>query len=89
MRVIQLLTTISYGDAVGNDVLALHKALFENGYQTAIYAENIDPRLPRKWVNLIEDMPALKEDDIILYHLSTGTKLNYKLPEYKGRKILM
>ena len=45
MRVIQLLPTISMGDAVSNDALAIAKVLRDMGYQTGIYAENIDNRL--------------------------------------------
>ena len=34
MRVIQLLPTISMGDAVSNDALAIAKVLRDMGYQT-------------------------------------------------------
>ena len=54
MRIIQLLPTMAYGDAVGNDTLAIGEALKEAGYETAIYAENIDKRLPKKAVLPIE-----------------------------------
>lgn len=89
MRIIQLLTTVSYGDAVSNDVLALHETMCKKGYEASIYAENVDPRLPSGLVRRIKRMPKLQDDDVILYHLSTGTDLNYKLPKYKGRKILV
>ena len=52
MRVIQPLPTLSYGDGVGNDVLAIDRILKENGYNTMIYAENIDSRIdPGLWQN--------------------------------------
>lgn len=89
MKIIQLLTTISYGDAVGNDVLALAKVILNMGYETGIYAENIDPKLPAGTAERIYAMPLLEEEDIILYHLSTGTRLNYELECYKGRKIMI
>ena len=41
MRVIQLLTTLTYGDAVGNDSLALDEVLKKAGYKTGIYAERL------------------------------------------------
>ena len=41
MKVIQILQTISYGDAISNEVLAIRKLLMENGYTTSIYAEYI------------------------------------------------
>ena len=89
MCIIQVLTTMSYGDAVSNDVIALDDTLKRQGYTTGIYAENIDARLPKKMVGKIEAIPNLSDKDIILYHLSTGTSLNYKIKEYKGRKIII
>lgn len=89
MKIIQLLTTMSYGDAVSNDVLALYETMRRNGYETAIYAENIDSRLRSGLVKHIKKMPKLNKDDTIIYHLSTGTELNFKLPKYNGRKILI
>ena len=41
-----MLPTLAYGDAIGNNVLAISDALKAAGYDTAIYAEIIDKRLP-------------------------------------------
>lgn len=79
MRILQLLPTLSYGDAVGNDVLALDGALRRQGYETCIYAENIDKRIDKKVVRNVSELKNLKENDLILYHFSTGTKLNSEL----------
>ena len=46
------------------------------GYKTEIFAESIDARLPKGSAKFVEKLPRLNEKDIILYHLSTGTKLN-------------
>lgn len=89
MRIIQLLPTLSYGDGVGNDTLAIDKIIKEMGYITKIYAENIDPRISKNLVDKIEEMPKLDKQDIIIYHLSTGTVLNDKLKEYQGRKLII
>lgn len=88
MKIIQLLTTVSYGDAVSNDVLAIYETLKNKGFDTGVYAENIGKRLPKGVVKHVSKMPKLNDNDVIIYHLSTGTELNYKLPEYKGKKIL-
>lgn len=89
MRIIQMLPTIAYGDAIGNDVLALDSALRNAGYDAYIYAENIGNRVSAPKLFTISNAPAVGEDDIILYHLSTGSDLNYRLPEYKGKKIVI
>ena len=40
-------------------------------------------------VHMINEVPALKDDDVIIYHLSTGTNLNRKIKDYKGRKFVI
>lgn len=90
MRLFQVLTTISFGDAVSNDTLALHDTLAKQGYATKVFAENIDERLQKKHKH-ISPIKKLKvaRDDVIIYHMSTGTKLNYDIAEYKCKKIMI
>lgn len=87
MRVIQMLPILAYGDAVGNDTLTLGETLKANGYDTKIYAQHIDKRIQSSLTDLIENYEC-KPDDVIIYHLSTGNDLNYKLSEYNCRKII-
>lgn len=89
MRVIQMLPSLSYGDAVGNDVMALDNALRGAGYETGIYAENIGARVPQGRAHRISKLPRLKDDDVIIYHLSVGTELNFRLPAFHGRKMII
>ena len=90
MRIFQVLTTISFGDAVSNDTLALHDTMVRNGYQTSIFAENIDERLlkTRKYINPSKKL-KVEQDDVIIYHMSTGTKLNYDIADYPCKKIMI
>ena len=46
MRIIQLLPTMSFGDAVSNDAAAIRQMILEMGYETGIYAGSVDLRLP-------------------------------------------
>ena len=69
MRVIQILPTLAYGDAVGNDTIALKNVLEDMGYETQIYAESImSSSLEGKTALNIKQIPRLKDDDIIIYH---------------------
>ena len=88
-RIIQLLPTLSYGDGVSNDALAIDCILKKNHFHTKIYAENIDKRIPKEVVQHINSLPKLRERDVIIYHLSTGSKLNDILPQLRGRKIII
>ena len=89
MRIIQALPTISVGDAVSNDTRAIAKILAESGAETGIYAENLDPRLPRGCAEKINRLPRLSPEDILIYHASTGTRMNYDLPKYGGLPVMV
>lgn len=87
-RIVQLLPNLSYGDGVGNDVLAIDRILKKNGYDTHIYAEYIGKRIEKGIASPVRKMRGLTEEDMILYHLSTGCRLNYRLADYPGTKII-
>ncbi len=86
MRVFQLMPTISEGDAVSNDAVAIDKVLRSMGYKTEIFAENIDKHLPSGTASPVSRMPRLTSNDAVLYHLSTGTDLNFSLGNLKAKK---
>ena len=89
MRVVQLLPTLSFGDGVGNDAVALKGIIAEMGYSTEIYAENIDKRLPEGTALKADRLRDLKKDDVLIYHKSTGTDLSFKIDSYKCRRVMI
>ena len=89
MKIIQILPTVAFGDAVSNDTIALKNLIKSLGYQTGIYAENIDKRLDPQSVLSIDKIPHMNSEDIIIYHESTGTKLSYAIPKFNCRKIMI
>lgn len=88
MKIIQILPTLSYGDAIGNHAISLKKLFQTMGYETQIYAENIDSRLPKGTGYSINRLPRLNENDIVFYHLSTWSKLNYSIGDVHCRKVI-
>lgn len=90
MRILQIMPTVSFGDAVSSDARALHRVISEMGFQTGIFAENIDPRLSGdKTIDFVSKLPDTTDEDIIIFHHSTGTKLCEMLPEIKGHKLMI
>ncbi len=89
MRIVQLLPTLSFGDAIGNDTVALKKAISDMGYISEIYAENVDKRLPSDTAKNISRLKELRKDDVLIYHKSTGTDLTFKIQEFHCRKIMI
>lgn len=86
MRIIQILESFAYGDAIGNHTFALFNELNNRGIENYIYANIIDPRLKQ----YAESYSSYKEkkDDIILYHLSTGSNLNRKVVDHNCKIII-
>ncbi|MCL2661784.1 MAG: glycosyltransferase family 4 protein [Oscillospiraceae bacterium] len=88
MRVIQMVSNISFGDAIGNDVLALNDLLNCAGYETAIYAEVIDPRVAENHTIFSAlPLPGLNKDDVLIYHLCINTPVIQKIKQMKCRKV--
>ena len=50
MKILQIMPTVSFGDAVSNDARAISKVMTEMGYKNYIYAENVDPRVKEPFV---------------------------------------
>ena len=89
MRIVQLLQTMAFGDAVSNDAAAIRQMLLDMGHETAIYAANIDPRLPEGSVTHWRKMKELRAGDLLIYHGSTGDPLNGMVPALAGRKMMI
>lgn len=88
MKVVQMVPTLAYGDAIGNDVFAIDKALKEMGYDADIYAECMDGRLPVNSAKKIKDIPYLNKNDIAILHLSIGSDCNYLFGFLKCKRIV-
>ena len=90
MRIYQLLPMLGYGDAIGNDALAIRDIISRTGCETGIfYAEFADRRLPPGTAKHVNEMPALEPEDILIYHMCTGAKISFRLPEFGGRKVMI
>lgn len=70
----QMTATMSVGDAISNEVLAIKNILDNLGIKNEIYAENIDSRL-RKNVKNYKEYKA-NNNDIILNHFGIGSSIN-------------
>lgn len=88
MRIFQMLSSLSYGDAIGNVVLALRDAIQALGYETEIFAEYIDSRIPAGSAKKLSHLPVLCENDVMINHLSNGSGWNRHFGSFPCRKIV-
>ena len=88
MKIVQLLPSMAFGDAVSNDAAAIRQILLDSGYETELYARHIDRRLPAGMEIPVDDMRPLADNDVLLYHGSTGDSMNLMVQILNGRKII-
>ncbi len=84
----QLLPTLAVGDAIGNEVLSIDAGLRARGVKTHIYyLQNPRGSIDSRIASPYEQMPETTDEDIILYHLSIGSRMNRDLRGVKGKII--
>mgnify|MGYP004555444849 CR=1 FL=1 len=89
MKIYQILPVLSYGDAIGNDALALYKVIEVAGYETHIYAEVVDSRISSDICSEIKEFGNVEKEDIVFYHLSTGSELNYQIANLECKVVVI
>jgi len=73
-RVHQILATLGYGDAIGNEVLGINRALRAAGFESEIIVESADPRLEDLTVDYRDMVDEVGEDDLLIHHFSLGSR---------------
>jgi len=80
----QVLATLGYGDAIGNDVLGIQRALRAAGYQSDIFVETADRRVEPLTRDFRELVRESHPDNLLIHHFSIGSKASrvaYALPD--------
>jgi len=87
MRVIQMVSALLPGDAVGNDALAIQRMLLEQGYETGIYYHLAHKKTAALGKN--REHLRLTEQDVLLYHHATGDDICYQMQDFPCRKVMI
>ena len=70
----QILATLGYGDAIGHEVLGIHRALKVEGFDSEIIVETADPRLEDLTVDYRDMIGEVGADDLLIHHFSLGSR---------------
>jgi glycosyltransferase involved in cell wall biosynthesis len=84
MRVHQLLAALSYGDAIGNEALAIQRQLRAAGHESDIFAELVHPRVAHLARPLWQYPQVSSPETVCLYHFSIGSaagRLIHRAPD--------
>jgi glycosyltransferase involved in cell wall biosynthesis len=73
VRVHQLLAALSYGDAIGNEALAIQRHLHAAGHESDIFAEMVHPRVAHLARPLWEYREASSPETVCIFHFSIGS----------------
>ena len=87
MKIIQLVSNLNYGDAIGNDIRAIHETLLRAGYASEIMAVTIHERM-REYGKPV-DLSSVKEEDVVLFHKASGDPFTGELRRLPCYKILI
>ena len=80
----QVMATLGYGDAIGNEALGIQRVLQDAGYASRIYVETVETRLEDRTEDyrcLVDDSHA---DNILIHHFSIGSRASrvaFALPD--------
>jgi L-malate glycosyltransferase len=73
MKVHQLLAALSYGDAIGNEALAIQRQLRSGGHESEIFAELVHPRVAHLARPLWQYQEVSSPETVCIYHFSIGS----------------
>jgi glycosyltransferase involved in cell wall biosynthesis len=72
-RVHQVLAALSYGDAIGNEALAIQKHLRAAGFESDIFAEGVHPGMAHQARPLWQYAEVSSPETVALFHFSIGS----------------
>ena len=70
----QVLATLGYGDAIGNEALGIRRVLREAGYDSNIYVQTADPRLEDETSDYRDLLDDAGPETVLLHHFSIGSR---------------
>jgi glycosyltransferase involved in cell wall biosynthesis len=86
MEVHQFSTSLTYGDAISDEMLEIQKVLREKGYNSEIFTRFFDPRLAALRRDYREYRKLSSPGNVVIFHFSIGSpvsKLFFRVPDRK------
>lgn len=84
----QILPTLAYGDAIGNQALELRRLLHKRGYASEIFAEHWHPRLASECHPYEEYRRFSHPDNLLILHYSIGGAVNRFVLGLPDRRVI-
>jgi glycosyltransferase involved in cell wall biosynthesis len=86
MNIHQFSTSLTYGDAISDEMLEIQRVLREGGHRSEIFTRFFDPRLAGQRRDYREYKKISSPGNIVIFHFSIGSpvsKLFFRVPDKK------
>lgn len=86
MDIHQFATSLTYGDAISNEMLEIRKVLREKGFGSEIFVRFFDPRMASEGWDYREYPRFSAPDNAVIFHFSIGSpvsKMFFRIPDRK------
>jgi len=86
MEVHQFATSLSYGDAISDEMIEIRKVLREKGYRSEIFTRFFDTRMAGQRRDYREYKRLSSPGNVVIFHFSIGSpvsKLFFRVPDKK------
>lgn len=84
MEIHQFATSLSYGDAISDEMLEIQRALREAGYPSEIFIRFYEPRMAGYIKDYREYKKYSSRDNVVIFHFSIGSpvsKMFFRIPD--------
>jgi glycosyltransferase involved in cell wall biosynthesis len=86
MNIHQFATSLSYGDAISDEMLEVQSALREKGHNSEIFIRFYEPRMAKHIRDFREYKTLSSPDNVVIFHFSIGSpvsKMFFRIPDKK------
>lgn len=86
MNIHQFATSLTYGDAISDEMLEIRNVLREKGFQSEIFVRYYHPRMAEDVRDFREYKSYSSPDNVVIFHFSIGSpvsKMFFRIPDKK------
>ena len=84
MEIHQFATSLTYGDAISDEMLEIQKALREKGYKSEIFIRFYEPKMAKYMRDYREYKKISSPQNVVIFHFSIGSpvsKMFFRIPD--------
>ena len=86
MNIHQFATSLTYGDAISDEMLEIQSVLREQGHESEIFVRFFEPRMAKHMRDFREYKKHSDPENIVIFHFSIGSpvsKMFFRIPDKK------